>query len=116
MSSVEFVHPVIVGKRALPALALGTDIAATIGLANAAGWQKVYAEQIDTLGKPQDIAVGIDPFGNDTAVIAGLCRRPIKRTFNNWASWRNRRAILGQPLRLLFRRPFRKFIRDSRNS
>jgi D-sedoheptulose 7-phosphate isomerase len=70
--SVEFVHPVIVGKRALPALALGTDMASTVGLAMSAGWQKVYAQQIATLGRAEDIALGIDPFGNDAAVLAGL--------------------------------------------
>lgn len=70
--SVEFVHPVIVGKRALPALALGTDIAATVGLAASAGWEKVYAQQIAAISRAEDIAFGIDPFGNDTAVLAGL--------------------------------------------
>jgi D-sedoheptulose 7-phosphate isomerase len=70
--SVEFVHPVIVGKRALPALALGTDMASTVGLAMSAGWQKVYAQQIATLGRAEDTALGIDPFGNDAAVLAGL--------------------------------------------
>lgn len=70
--SVEFVHPVIVGKRALPAIALGTDIGATVGLALSQGWEEVYARQITAVGRPEDIAIGIDPSGNDEAVCAGL--------------------------------------------
>lgn len=70
--SVEFLHPVIVGKRALPAIALGTDLAATVGAATASGWGLVYAQQLAALGRAEDIALGIDPGGNDAAVCAGL--------------------------------------------
>ena len=70
--SVEFVHPVIVGKRALPAIALGTDIAATLGLAAQSGWSELYARQIAAIGGADDIALGIDPTGNDLAVLGGL--------------------------------------------
>jgi D-sedoheptulose 7-phosphate isomerase len=72
--SVEFVHPVIVGKRALPAIALGTDMAATVGLAMGAGWEQTYARQLDALGRSEDIALGIDATGNDTAVLTGLTK------------------------------------------
>jgi D-sedoheptulose 7-phosphate isomerase len=70
--SVEFVHPVIMGKRALPAIALGTDIAATLGLAASTGCFELYGRQIATLGRPADIALGLDPHGRDVAVLAGL--------------------------------------------
>src|SRR5690348_10831025 len=50
--SVEFVHPVIMGKRALPAIALGPDIAATLGLAAHAGCFELYGRQLATLGRP----------------------------------------------------------------
>src|SRR5579872_1548396 len=35
--AVEFVHPVIVGKRALPAISLTTDVATVTGIAERAG-------------------------------------------------------------------------------
>ena len=70
--SVEFVHPVIVGKRALPAIALGADLGSTLGLVSAGAGQAVYAEQIAALGRSDDIAMGIDPTGVDPAVRAGL--------------------------------------------
>ena len=70
--SVEFVHPVLMGKRALPAIALGTDIAATLGLAGSTSGLDLYGHQIATLSRPADIALGIDPTGRDLAVRAGL--------------------------------------------
>jgi D-sedoheptulose 7-phosphate isomerase len=70
--SVEFVHPVIVGKRALPAVALGTDLAGTLALARDLGWQEIYSRQLETLGKEADIALGIDFAGDDPAVMRGL--------------------------------------------
>jgi D-sedoheptulose 7-phosphate isomerase len=56
--SVEFVHPVIVGKRALPALALPNDVTSTLSLAleDAAGF---LARQIEITGAPEDIALGM---------------------------------------------------------
>ena len=70
--SVEFVHPVVVGKRALPAIALGTDLAATMGLSTSKGWDQVYAQQLTAVGRAEDIALGIDPSGQDGAVQQGL--------------------------------------------
>lgn len=60
--AVEFVHPVIVGKRALPSLAL-------VGGAN------TIAEQVALLVDPADIVIG---FGDDDAVtpaLASACER-----------------------------------------
>jgi D-sedoheptulose 7-phosphate isomerase len=72
--SVEFVHPVIVGKRALPAIALPNDGPTALGLAAEDG-ASVFARQIDVLGEPDDIAIGLslspdDP--SEPAVAAGL--------------------------------------------
>ncbi len=55
--SVEFVHPVIVGKRALPALALPNDVVSA--LASALGDQDPFSHQLLTLGAPGDIALGM---------------------------------------------------------
>ncbi len=56
--SVEFVHPVIVGKRALPALALPNDIATTTGMTSSDP-EGVFAGQLDVLGRREDIALGL---------------------------------------------------------
>jgi D-sedoheptulose 7-phosphate isomerase len=67
--SVEFVHPVIVGKRALPALALTND-SATLSSTNTS--EAIFVRQIRALARPQDIAVGFSPNGNSPNVLAAL--------------------------------------------
>src|ERR1700754_3152812 len=57
--AVEFVHPVIVGKRALPALSLTADVATLTGLVAERGADDVFAHQIEFVAEPQDIALGI---------------------------------------------------------
>jgi len=54
--SVEFVHPVIVGKRALPALALEGD----------------PASRLEALGRPADIALGISSGRETETTVKGL--------------------------------------------
>jgi D-sedoheptulose 7-phosphate isomerase len=63
--SVEFVHPVIVGKRALPALALTNDSAALSGGVD-------FARQLAVLARPQDMALGFSPDGRCANVLAAL--------------------------------------------
>jgi len=67
--SVEFVHPVIVGKRALPALALTNDSATISTLTSGEG---IFTRQIRVLARPQDIALGFSPDGNCANVVAAL--------------------------------------------
>jgi D-sedoheptulose 7-phosphate isomerase len=70
--AVEFVHPVIVGKRALPAISLTADIATVSGLAARHGMGGIFAHQIRYLAGPADIALGISADGNDESVLSGL--------------------------------------------
>ena len=57
--AVEFVHPVIVGKRALPAISLTTDIATVTGIAAGEGMAAIFSHQLGCLAEPSDIALGI---------------------------------------------------------
>jgi D-sedoheptulose 7-phosphate isomerase len=70
--AVEFVHPVIVGKRALPAISLTSDVATITGVAERDGMAAIFAHQIRFLAEPADIALGITTDGNSPAVLAGL--------------------------------------------
>lgn len=70
--AVEFVHPVIVGKRALPALSLVSDAATLMGVAARSGPEEVYAHQVKVLGRPDDIALGLSGDGRGANVRAGL--------------------------------------------
>lgn len=62
--AVEFVHPVIVGKRALPAISLTSDVATVTGVASGEGLDEVFAHQVRCLADPVDIALGISTDGN----------------------------------------------------
>ncbi len=70
--SVEFVHPVIVGKRALPAISLTNDIAALTGIARQHGFDEVFAHQLRRLAAPADIALGLSADGGCENVRRGL--------------------------------------------
>ena len=70
--AVEFVHPVIVGKRALPAISLTADVATVTGIAARDGVAEIFAHQIRYLAEPEDIALGISADGRDASVLAGL--------------------------------------------
>ncbi len=70
--AVEFVHPVIVGKRAFPAISLTTDVATVTGVAARSGLAEVFAHQIRYLAAASDIAIGISADGNDVSVLSGL--------------------------------------------
>ena len=62
--SVEFVHPVIVGKRALPAIALPNDVTSSLGLA-LHDPRSFITRQLDAIGRPVDIALGMVHVGHD---------------------------------------------------
>jgi D-sedoheptulose 7-phosphate isomerase len=72
--AVEFVHPVIVGKRALPALSLTSDVATITDVANHEGMAEIFAHQLRFLGEPGDIALGLSTDGNCANVLRGLTR------------------------------------------
>lgn len=67
--AVEFVHPVIVGKRALPALALTNDHAMS-STGDADG--PPFVRQIAVLARPQDMALGFSTDGNCRNIRAAL--------------------------------------------
>ncbi|WP_019807841.1 D-sedoheptulose-7-phosphate isomerase [Saccharomonospora halophila] len=70
--SVEFVHPVIVGKRALPAISLTADVATMTGVAAREGFAEVFAHQLRYLAVGDDIALGLSVDGGCANVLRGL--------------------------------------------
>lgn len=70
--SVEFVHPVIVGKRALPALALTNDSATLSGLMAGGDAGTSFAHQLSILARPQDMAMGFSRDGCCVNVVSAL--------------------------------------------
>jgi D-sedoheptulose 7-phosphate isomerase len=70
--SVEFVHPVIVGKRALPALALTNDSASMSALSTGSASGVPFARRIALLARPHDMSMGFSPDGRSLNVIEAL--------------------------------------------
>ena len=70
--SVEFVHPVIVGKRALPALALTNDSATLSGLMSGEEAESSFSRQLQVLARPQDIALGFSLDGRCANVVSAF--------------------------------------------
>jgi D-sedoheptulose 7-phosphate isomerase len=70
--AVEFVHPVIVGKRALPAISLTSDVATVTGIAASSGMAAIFSHQLRCLATTADIALGISADGDCASVLSGL--------------------------------------------
>ncbi len=74
--AVEFVHPVLERRRALPALALSADTATLTAVGNDDDFAHVFEQQIDLLGAGADAALGISTSGASANVNRGLsCAR-----------------------------------------
>ena len=59
-------------RRAWPAIALTTDTSALTAIGNDYGFERVFARQLEALGRPGDIALGISTSGNSPNVLRGL--------------------------------------------
>lgn len=70
--AVEFQHPIIEKRRALPALALTTDTATLTAIGNDRDFTLVFAEQLRLLGGAGDAALGISTSGQSASVVRGL--------------------------------------------
>lgn len=70
--AAEFVGRYHRDRKALPAIALGTDTAALTCIANDYEYAEIFARQIHALGQKGDIAVGISTSGNSPNVLRGV--------------------------------------------
>ena len=70
--AVEFMHPIIEKRPALPALALNTDTAILTAVGNDQDFSVAFVEQLRMLGRPGDIALGISTSGKSANVNRAL--------------------------------------------
>ncbi len=70
--AVEFVHPIIEKRKALPAIALMTDIATITAISNDLDFSKVFVNQIKLMGQPGDMALAISTSGKSPNLIYAL--------------------------------------------
>jgi D-sedoheptulose 7-phosphate isomerase len=59
-------------RQAMPAMALTTDTSALTAIANDYGFHRVFARQVEALGRPGDVAIGISTSGASANVVEGL--------------------------------------------
>jgi len=57
------------GRRPLPVIALTADTAILTAWANDVGWDEVFARQVEALGHPGDVLVGLSTSGRSRNVI-----------------------------------------------
>lgn len=67
--AVEFMHPITVGRKALPAICLANDVAMMTAVANDVGFADVFSRQIIALGKDADVLIGISTSGNSKNLV-----------------------------------------------
>ena len=70
--SVEFMHPIIEKRPALPAIALTTDTAILTAVGNDQDFAMAFTEQLRMLGRPGDLALGISTSGKSANVNRAL--------------------------------------------
>ena len=59
-------------RQAWPAVALTTDTSALTAIGNDYGFERVFARQIEALGRTGDVAIGISTSGNSPNVLRAL--------------------------------------------
>ncbi len=71
-AAVDCLKPPLTEWRALPAIALSSDIGVVTGVANDVGFDNVFSRQIIALGESQDIALGFTTSGSSPNMIAAF--------------------------------------------
>lgn len=70
--AAEFVGRFQKERRGLPALALTVDTSILTAVGNDYGYDKVFVRQVEALGKPGDVLVGISTSGNSGNVVEAI--------------------------------------------
>ena len=70
--AVEFVHPIIEKRRALPAFDLVSQMPVLTAIANDKDYARIFVDQIELWGKPGDMALAISTSGNSPNLIYAL--------------------------------------------
>ena len=70
--AAEFVGRFAFDRPALPALALSVNTSCVTAIGNDYGYDLVFVRQIEALGRPGDVAIGISTSGSSPNVLQGL--------------------------------------------
>jgi len=77
--AAEFVNRYVRDRPALAAVALTTDTSVLTSIANDSEFERVFARQIEAIGRPGDVAVGISTSGRSANVLEGMRTARAKR-------------------------------------
>ncbi len=61
--AAEFVNRFLLNRRPLAAIALTTDTSTITAIANDFSFDEIFSKQVQALGKPEDLALGISTSG-----------------------------------------------------
>lgn len=70
--AAELVGRFVRERKALAAVALTTDTSILTSIANDYSYDRVFARQVEALGRPGDVALGISTSGGSASVVAAL--------------------------------------------
>lgn len=70
--AVEFIHPIIEKRRALPALDLVSQVPVLTAISNDKDYAKIFVDQLNLWGEPGDMALAISTSGQSPNLIYGL--------------------------------------------
>jgi D-sedoheptulose 7-phosphate isomerase len=70
--AAEFVGRFRIERQALPAIALTTDSSILTAVGNDYGFDQIFARQVQALGRPGDVAIGISTSGNSPNVSSAI--------------------------------------------
>lgn len=71
-AAVEFMHPIIEKRAALPALALSNDTALLTAVGNDQDYSLAFAKQLRALARKGDMAIAITTSGKSSSVVRAL--------------------------------------------
>lgn len=70
--AAEFVNRFLINRRPLPAIALTTDSSILTSIGNDFSFDDIFVKQIQALGQPGDVALGISTSGNSPNVLKAV--------------------------------------------
>ena len=70
--AAEFVGRFYLDRRALPAHSLTVNTSILTAIANDLSYEAIFARQIEAIGRPGDVAIGLSTSGRAANVVAGL--------------------------------------------
>lgn len=70
--AAEFINRFLLDRPGLPAIALTTDTSAITAIANDSSYERIFARQIEALGKKGDVLLAISTSGTSANILAAL--------------------------------------------